>query len=73
MNVLLVDDQKEITESLKNGIHWDSIPVEQVYTACSAREARLVLVNFPIDVLISDIEMPEEDGLSLCAWAKEKI
>lgn len=73
MNVLVVDDQKEITESLKNGIHWETIPVEQVYTACSAREAKLVLVNFPIDVLISDIEMPEEDGLSLCSWAKEKV
>lgn len=73
MNVLLVDDQKEVTESLKNGIHWDAVSVEQVYTACSAREAKLVLVNFPIDVLISDIEMPEEDGISLCSWAKEKL
>ncbi len=73
MNVLLVDDQKAIVDSLKNGIHWDNLPVGQVYTACSAKEAKLVLMNFVVDVLISDIEMPEEDGLSLCGWAKDKF
>lgn len=71
MNVLLVDDQREIVESLKRGIRWDTIPVEQAYTACSAKEAKLVLTNFHVDVLVSDIEMPEENGLSLCLWAKE--
>lgn len=73
MNVLLVDDQKAIVDSLKNGIRWENLPVEQVYTACSAKEAKLVLMNFAVDVLISDIEMPEEDGISLCQWAKEKF
>lgn len=71
MNVLLVDDQKAIVESLRNGINWERIHTEQVFTACSAREAKLILTNFEIDILISDIEMPEEDGLSLCRWAKE--
>ena len=73
MNVLLVDDQKAIVDSLKNGIRWENLPVEQVYTACSAKEAKLVLMNFAVDVLISDIEMPEEDGISLCQWAKKKF
>ena len=73
MNVLLVDDQKAIVESLKKGIHWENLPVRQVYTACSAKEAKLVLRNFEVDVLVSDIEMPEENGLSLCRWAKEQF
>lgn len=73
MNVLIVDDQKAIVESLRDGIRWDSLGVEKVYTACSAREAKLILVNFPVDVLLSDIEMPEEDGLELCQWAREKL
>lgn len=71
MNVLLVDDQKAIVESLKQGIRWERIPVEKVYTACSAKEAKMVLRNFDIDVLVTDIEMPEEDGLSLFRWVKE--
>lgn len=73
MNVLIVDDQKAVVDSLRNGIRWERLPVEKVYTACSAREAKLVLTNFAVDVLISDIEMPEEDGLALCGWAKERF
>lgn len=73
MNVLIVDDQKAIVESLREGIRWEELGVEKVYTACSAREAKLVLVNFPVDVMLSDIEMPEEDGLELCQWAKERL
>ncbi len=73
MNILIVDDQKEITESLKNGIRWGELLVEQVYTACSAKEAKLIMVNFAIDLLLSDIEMPEEDGLQLFQWVKKKF
>lgn len=73
MNLLIVDDQKEIVESLKKGIRWDRLPVGQVYTAVSAREAKLVLVNFAVDVLITDIEMPEENGLELARWARENV
>ena len=73
MNVCLVDDQRAVVDSLKNGIHWEKLPVGKVYTACSAREAKLILKNFPVDVLLSDIEMPEEDGISLCLWAKKEI
>ncbi|MCM1217439.1 MAG: helix-turn-helix domain-containing protein [Lachnospiraceae bacterium] len=73
MNVLLVDDQKAIVDNLKKGIRWEQLSVEQVYTACSAQEAKLILMNFVVDVLISDIEMPEEDGLSLCSWAMSRF
>ena len=73
MKILFVDDQKEVLRRLKEGINWEVLPVKKVYTACSAKDARLILNNFAIDVLISDIEMPEEDGLSLCSWAKEKF
>lgn len=73
MKVLLVDDLPAIVESLKNGICWERVGVEKVYTACSAKEAKLVLTNFQIDLLICDIEMPEENGLGLVKWAKEHI
>lgn len=71
MNILLVDDQKAIVESIKNGISWEELGVERVFTACSTKEAKLWLVNFDIDILLTDIEMPEEDGLELFRWSRE--
>ena len=63
MNVLLVDDQRAVVESLKKGICWEHLEVEQVFTTSSAKEAKLILRNFPVDILVTDIEMPEEDDL----------
>ena len=71
MNLLIVDDQKAIVESLRSGIGWPDLGFDRVFTACSAREARLVMRNFDIDILLTDIEMPEEDGLELFRWAKD--
>lgn len=70
MNILIVDDLPAIVESIKNGVNWESVGVDKVYTACSAKEAKLLLTNFHIDVMLCDIEMPEENGLELAAWAK---
>lgn len=73
MTILIVDDQKAIVESLEKGIHWEQAGITEVYTACSAKEAKLILVNFEIDILLTDIEMPEEDGLSLFRWSRERF
>ena len=35
MNVLIVDDQPEVVESMVTGVNWKKIPVEQVFTAYS--------------------------------------
>lgn len=71
-SILVVDDQLAIVESIKNGMQWEKLGIGQVYTACSAKEARLVLENAEVDILLTDIEMPEEDGLELFRWIKEK-
>lgn len=71
MKVLLVDDQKEVLESLKKYIDWTGLSIEKVYIAGSAKEAKLVLSNFEVDVMVTDIEMPEENGLSLFRWVRE--
>lgn len=71
MNLLIVDDQKEIAESLKNDIDWASLNFNKVFTAASAKEAKMIMRNFPVEALLTDIEMPEEDGLSLFKWVRE--
>ena len=52
MNVLIVDDQPEVVESMVTGVNWKKIPVEQVFTAYSVKEAQSVFERERIDVLL---------------------
>lgn len=70
MNVLIVDDQANVVSSLKSGISWDILGIKNVYTALNALEAREIITRYPIDILLSDIEMPVENGLSLLRWCR---
>lgn len=72
MRLLLVDDQREITESLKKSIDWASAGIDEVRTAASSKEAKLIMVNTEIDILLTDIEMPGESGLELFKWTRER-
>ena len=71
MNILIVDDFKPIVETIANGINWNGLGIDRVFQANSAKEAKLLLANFTIDIMLCDIEMPEENGLELLAWVKE--
>lgn len=71
MNVLLVDDQEIIVNSIKKTLPWEELGVDEVYTANNASQAKFLLTNFIIDLLITDIEMPEENGISLAEWARK--
>ncbi len=44
--------------------------VTAIRTADSARIAREILTNESVDILLCDIEMPGENGLSLLRWAR---
>lgn len=72
MNLLIVDDQKTIVKGLRDGIDWKAAGIDEVHTACNAREAKLVLMNFDIEILLTDIEMPEENGMELLEWTKTR-
>ncbi len=72
MKLLIVDDQQAITESIRKGIRWEEAGIEEVFTANSADEAKLLITNFPVDVLLTDIEMPGDSGLDLVRWVQEK-
>lgn len=73
MKILIVDDQSAVLRSLENGINWKELGFSSVHTAGSAGEAKLILINYDIDVLLTDIEMPEENGLELFRWAKGRF
>lgn len=72
MVILLVDDQASVLSSLKSGIDWASLSIHTVYTAQNALEAKEIILSHPIDILLSDIEMPKENGLSLLRWCRQQ-
>lgn len=71
MVVLIVDDLTNVVSGLVSGIDWDSINVNRVLTAYNAIDAKKILRQYKIDVMLCDIEMPAENGLSLFRWVKE--
>jgi two-component system OmpR family response regulator len=67
-HILIVDDHREIRESLAQFLRKQgrrATPVE------SAEAARIAIKKERIDLVILDIMMPGEDGLSLCRSLRE--
>jgi len=65
--VLLVDDEPHVTEALKRILRRMDY---HILTACSAREALQLLAQEPIDVIVSDEQMPGMSGSELLALVR---
>ena len=61
-NILVIDDNPEITTMLKTVLSSDTCRVQ---TARNGRYGVQLLRNYPFDVVISDIVMPESDGFEV--------
>jgi putative two-component system response regulator len=59
--VLIVDDEPNVLKSLKRTLRSEAI---EVLTAASGKEGLKALKNRDISVIISDIHMPEMDGIT---------
>jgi len=65
INVLLVDDETYVTESLALTLPWEEMGISCVFQAASGTEALSVMEEQDIDVLVTDIRMPGMTGLEL--------
>lgn len=61
--LLVVDDDHDIRLLLANSLGARGYKVE---TAANARDMDEILANTPVDLVILDVMMPGEDGLSAC-------
>lgn len=70
--VLLVDDEYMIPMGLKKIINWESLGFEVANTAESANEALSILEEQPVDLIITDVTMPEMNGLEFIEVAQKQ-
>ena len=63
VRLLLVDDEPTLREPLADYLSRQGFAVRQAESAAAARSA---LADEPADLVLLDIMMPGEDGLSLC-------
>lgn len=73
MRLLIVDDEYFARQGIMDGVNWEMLKFEEVLQAGSFGEAvdcfeRQAALGQRIDILLCDIEMPDESGLELIEW-----
>lgn len=70
-SVMLVDNEPIIPRGLMQLIDWRGHGCRVMAVARDGADAVRQIQEFPPDIVITDIRMPEMDGLQLCAWVRE--
>lgn len=63
--LIIVDDESKIRNGLCNYFPWHEIGFEVIYDAKNGRDALNYIQNHHVDVILSDIKMPEMSGIEL--------
>src|SRR4051812_23557855 len=66
--VLIVDDEDNIVLALHRVLYQDNHRYD-VLLARTAEIAQQILLDIPIDVLVTDVHLPEKSGMDLLCWA----
>ncbi len=68
-SVLAVDDEPAVLAILSAQLVSDF----EVITATTAERARAILAERSVDVVISDLQLPDENGLNLLDWVRRTV
>ena len=68
-NILVVDDEPQITRVLKTTLSSQGYATR---TAADGNQALQAMKDWPPDLIITDLRMPNMDGLSLCRHVREQ-
>lgn len=72
MQVLVVDDDMATVDVIFDTVDWERLGIAKVFTSYNIESAKKVLREQEVDIIISDIEMPQGSGLDLLAWFREQ-
>ncbi|MGN0776556.1 MAG: response regulator [Candidatus Ventricola sp.] len=65
--VVLVDDERLILEGLSKVVPWKALGCDVAGTACDGREGLALIRREKPDIVLTDIRMPNMDGLTMLA------
>lgn len=70
-NLLIVDDEELIRQGLRARLEYLEINTDEIFEAENGRKALEFVKNHSIDIVITDIRMPDMDGLTLIQEIKK--
>ena len=72
LEVFLVDDEISVVEWLAHAVEWENYGYQVAGYAANPQEALDFMEHHPIDLLITDISMPEMSGLDLIKAVRKR-
>ena len=69
-SLLVVDDDRPLLESMADYLRSQGHRTE---TALTARDAMMRMKEFPFDIVICDVNLPDQDGFALLEWARQNV
>lgn len=69
--LVIVDDEEKIVEGIANLFPWEQIGFDVVYFSKGMAAHEYICAN-QVDVLMSDVEMPDINGIELCRLVQDK-
>lgn len=76
LQILLVDDEQYVVDDLELAFPWQDFGIEKVYKAYSGAQAMQIALQYPIDIVITDIAMPGMNGLEMVKqmrWTHRRV
>jgi len=64
-NVLIVDDSRSMRSVIKKIIAISGFSMDQCYEAVNGKQAMEILAREQVDIILSDLNMPEMNGLEM--------
>lgn len=71
--VVLIDDERIIVENLRKVVKWEKYNCEVVGTAYDAISGTAMIRELKPHIVITDIKMPDQDGLTMVAGLKSEF
>ena len=71
-SVLLVDDEPMVTDGMSRFFNWEELGFKVVSTATSVARALTFLESNDVDLVITDINMPVQNGIDLIRILKDE-